>query len=267
MDYNNIFIIENITKSTYIDAILIALLYPCNKIITTDITNLKEIDYNLIYLQEYIKSNIINKIKKNKSIQSHVLLDFKQLLYKSGWEYDEDNNQTLNYEQYISKFYVFISKKIAIEPIKIIKNNQIIVPMSYITLNTPKHITNITIKQLFNSFLINNSKNSYTIQSPTKYLILPLYINRENNKDILIDLQKKIILNKHSLTSGITLYFYSSICYNTVSNYYYVLFTGDNITYYIYNNQLIPNIIKIDITNEIIAKLIKKECIFVFYKN
>ncbi len=195
-----------------------------------NILNMVTTNNLIIYLEEFIKYKIINKkfiITDNDAIVCSLLC------IKLGLDNIQNNYQFI--------FDIFNVNKIEID------NNKII-NMITLHVNTNKQTT---IKKLLNEWQTNENINIINIP---QFICL----NIIRDKDIQIDIQKKIKLNTINNWN-----FYSALCKH--NNEYYVLLHKDD-DYYIYDPNINQQFYTIKMDNKEIADKIKQECIFIVYK-
>lgn len=278
----NPFIIKNAINTCYIDSLLMSLFYEKSIIETLLDNNVDSTD--IIYLQEYIKNYFIDNIRKNKSITEDKINMIRTLIFQIGWKTD---NEFFN-QQDIKEFYKFLMNKLNGELIEIekttkIENNYIteIEKIPYISLDIKENYKSISIKQLLNEWTNNNYKKKinkngeeYEINCLDRNQIInypkmiAIVINRINDSITDIIIQNKISpINKlYNTTDWI---FHSAVCYkNNKQGHYYSLIriNNTNSEFYIFDDLSIPCMTKIDLSDDNISSMIKRECKLLIYK-
>jgi uncharacterized UBP type Zn finger protein len=287
---NNIFVVENPGNSCYIDSLFMALFYAPSYIKTILLTtNLKYVDS--LYLQECIKSQFINIIKNNKSVSIENMNFIKYILMQNGWKTFEE----LFEQQDISEFYTFIIKKFKCHMIEIKQKTLTedtfkysygkIEQIPFIPLSIPKNTdTGINIKDMLHNWMYDNPVKKYNndITSNILYsyeitnipIIVALYINRFSSngcrKDVNILIQKKIKLFKtvYENENVVKWIFHAAICHvgsTNKSGHYYTLLIK-NKDWYIFDDQQIPCLKKIEMNDKKLSSKVRKECVFLLYK-
>jgi len=267
------FVFDNYNNSSYISSILIALFY--NKRLSIELDKALSDPVN-IYIQKFIKFNIINKMLEGKTIKYNIVKDFLLILTNNKFNLNERN---------IYLFYEYLIKIFELEEIKfkkksLIKNNIIEEQkIKYIDLYLDNSLKNNNIKNLLDNWILNNnnkSKNkSQTNLDIRKIINVPkiisIKVNRENNnKFINIDLiiNKKICLFNFSRNYSLEKMRWNVsaiICrnINVKDNYYTVLIKNNK--WLLFNDLNIPCIEEISMSNNLITNKIKKECYLIIY--
>ncbi|ARF09689.1 ubiquitin carboxyl-terminal hydrolase [Indivirus ILV1] len=275
----NPFIVENAINTCYIDSLLFALFYKStllDGLLNKDLKNTSG-----IYLQEYVKERFVKSIRNGKSILKDDIEMIRVICSHIGWQSQEEY---LN-QQDVSEFYCFLMdvfemEKVSIQRNTIIEtsyNNQIgkkeIIP--FIPLYLSESDQSDTIKNMLSRWQYDNIAvtqntclNSYNILNEP--IIIGLAINRFNNKGTRIQtnviIQKKIYINEKRTTEFL---FHSAICHRgdtLKSGHYYTLVSNNNSQWYIFDDLNIPCIKEVKMDDPIVTNMIKKECIFAFYK-
>ncbi len=109
---NNIFAIQNVGNTCYIDALLMSLFYTPSSI---DILLNKDVTAeDAIYLQEYLKVHFVNQVRNNMSVTGDVMDMIRILCAHVGWRsdmIDESDNEELYNQQDVNEFYTFLLEK------------------------------------------------------------------------------------------------------------------------------------------------------------
>ena len=218
---NNNFIFDNYKKSDYISSILVALFYTKknNNLLNKSLENPLN-----TYIQKFIKINFIEKIKDGLSINYKIIKDFLKIILNNNY-YIKENN--------IFSFYKYLSDILIINSIEYkdtnlindIDNSKNLVDIINLSINNK--IDEISIRNLIDNWLLNNSNNSLDVKKilNTPELIA-LRINRnEQNTDININ--KKICIFNYTRQYDLEKLRWnilSIICKDSkIDNYYSVL--------------------------------------------
>lgn len=249
---NNIIIAEDGYNTSYIYSLLIGMFYS-QSILYNILLESDPINIYFIYLQECIKNELIEPMRKYKNIliPSSTINKIRNYSFINGWKLDNPN--ILMNEHNVDEYYDFFIKNISNESIILSdkNNNQNNLLYLNIILNTNK----TTIKKELNDYMLNKT----LVNVPN---IIPIKISR-NNDNSEIDINKKI---KFSSDLNKRWYIHSILCRNEHNNkkmYYTILLHDDKLL--LFNPNLIPTLKEINLDNNIKSK-IKKECIFIFYK-
>lgn len=251
MENNYSFIVENDFGISYIDTLLIALFYkPSTYLENMLYTEPKNIIG--VYLQEIIKNNFVDKVRKKISVLSDTILEILLCSINLNWV----NYGTMFNQQPINDFYVFLVNTFNC-PQPDLANNKFPV----IKFNIP-YSDEISIKDLCST--LDPISNTPTF--------IGFYFDRliEDNKiDTKIDIQKKIKLDhKQGHPNNYSVWkIHSIICHtgNTYSDgHYYSLIFYDN-KWLLYNNKVTPCIKECNIKDDIVSTEIKQNIIMAFY--
>ena len=242
------FIIEN-NNLSYIYSLLIVLFYE-----TTKLNNLLDINIDSplgIYLQEYIKY-IFMLIHDEKSILQKDIEIIKTLCIKLGWKIKSDSH--------INDFYIFLTNLLGNEQIEI-KDNEKIECFPIIQLSLPGNITHIKISALLHNWLHQNANSYYINNVP---YVIALSIDRSNNDDANVIIQKRISSNKHDIINNNKWDFHAAICRNENDHHYVLLLSKTK--WYIFDDLLTPCLREIRMDDQEITSNLKRECVFILYK-
>jgi len=263
-------IVKNIGLSCYIDT-LIASLFCINTIIRAKLLNSYQDSYRVIYLQEFIRTNIVDNINNNKSILEKIIINLKKLLISIGW-YDN-----FHHIEKVKELYAFLMKKLDGQLIYIeeeylnydkLNNDK---KLAYIDIDVSNINENKNIQELLQNWIYNQQNRDivkHIVNIPT---FIGININRLYNgtvNNVMIDINKGISPATYSVLDNKPVWgIHSIICYEGDINkgHYYSLLNNNN-EYFIYDNSNIPTIINVNIKNVDISKKIKQECIFLIYR-
>lgn len=275
-------------NTSYIDSLIVGLFYK-----TTHINNmLNQIPKNIMYmyLQDLIKINIIENIKNNFSVDSCVANEIRNYSYLCGWKNGLNYNIT-DLHNVVDYFDFLVSgfdySKISFELMEIIKNDTNIhenikhIDVNYIQMNVcDDSDVKLLIEKWIDSILLtsNESSNESTIATIAYYhfkelpILIPIYLHRfsvDNQfNNCMIDIKKRIKFYKNNDKSQLSASWilHSIICYSTIGRGKYYTIFNDEQNWYLFSDDKIPSIIKIDIKDDIIGKKIKQECVLILYK-
>jgi len=275
--YNFQFVIEDGYKTSYITSLLTALFYKSNFNIESILNTFPDIPSGL-YLQELIKDNFVELIRKNFSINNNNINEIRNYILINNYNL---NNFTINQED-IGNFYKFLidylcGEYINFEIFKIIDNSSIVInktiKLPYISINPT---CNITIKQLFinwiSKYIKKNNTYSYRLINIPSYICF--YINRfyndgkKNNYEVDIMKKIKFFNNSEYSQKFITWKIHSIVCNEgekfEESNYYSVILDYNN-KWLMMNTKTFPTIKYIDMSDDDTIDKIRKDCMFIIY--
>jgi hypothetical protein len=266
LSYKKKFMFDNYKKSDYISSVLIGLFYKnkLNNVLEKKLTH----PIN-IYIQQFIKFNIIKKMVENKSIKYNIIKDFMLILDNNKFNLDNDNDIFIFYE-YISK--IFNIEGIVFKETNLIKDNiGVREEISIIELNLCKDINSITIKDLLNNWILNENNNKLNVKEILNIPeILVLKIDRFNNKNLLninVNINKKICLFNYTRNYKLEKLRWrisSIICRDSKNNNYYTIIKRDN-DWFLFNDYLIPCFKTISMSNKLITNKIRKDSLLIIY--
>jgi len=288
--------IENAGNTCYMDSLIIALFY-VKSCIENHVMSNREVKNPLgIYIQEFIKNQIIDPLRNGKSVTRETMDTFRSLCFQSGWR-NSDEEEYFR-QQDVSEFYSFIAHMLDIPMIEMQKRTITeAIPdkddtgkkeqMAFVPLSLPNDKTDVKIATLLYDWMHNNyvqikrkintgqeltptNVNSLQSYSITNFpMIVPLSINRfrSNNErlDVNIIIQKKINPVDGNFQHEWKLL--SVICHNGLSSdagHYYTLFTSLN-KWYISDDLKEPSIYEVAMNDKNITSRIKRECVFLIY--
>ncbi len=299
------FIVKNAINTCYIDSLLMALFYSesINEyILNTDLTT-----GTLLYLQEFIRHDFVKQARKNMSVSEETMNSLRLHCMTNGWlnnNMDDFFRQQDVNEFYAFLIDALGGKMIEIQRETITeggepdasdtgKTEQIpFIPLSLSNEGGEEEDQVISIRKMLNDWMYNNvtevkrfimtdkgkeeafvkSFNFYNIVNNPP--IIALSINRFGNdgKRSLVDviIQKKIcpFLNKDTLIRR-EWEFHAAICHKGISkevgHYYCLLSKGKQ--WYIFDDLKTPCLAEVRMDDRQVTNMIKKECVFLIYKN
>lgn len=187
-----------------------------------------------IYLQEYVKNNILDMVKSDKSI---VKCCVKNICSKMGFKGDG-----------LRGFYSFIVEHFQMDRLMIGEKEFDIIDTQC--------DCDTTIKKLLYEW----QKGGNYLSNKPKYI--GIGINRKGVRSV--DIQKKIKpLNDECVKMVDGWHFYLVICKK--KSHYYSIFVHDGV-WIQYDDCHVPCMQKVEMNNREFVDMIKKECVFVVYK-
>lgn len=256
---SKIYKIEDGVNTNYLSCLLLSLFFNKTIIYSIFLEN-DSIKPQYVYIQELIK-NIINNIKNYNFINATSLNNLKTILHINNFK----NMESIMETNYIEDLYNYLYDIFNVNKIQIldIDKNAIISELTYLKLQCDDYNTNIKnlIKTNYSSKILNNIPNFIAIKIEKK------------NKNMIVDIQKKITINNifnikdiidntYSGKKNLIWYIYSIICYDDKTEKYFSYIYNNNNWFKISDNN--ENcIIKIDIRLE--EYIIKKKSIFLIY--
>lgn len=271
-------VVENGYNTSYIDSLLIALFYRPTNI--ENLLNHYSEDSEFNYIQDMIKYNFIDLVRRRYSIGSEILNEIRNYCVMCNWKYNENIIDLFD----VNDFYAFYINGIKtghllFETINAIdqKSEQKTLPYIEVVPDDDIYRENILstmVTQWIDTTLLNKTDN---IESTQCYhfseipILLPIYINRKKNSKLLtqkINIMKKIKLKHNNNVNQEALQWtiQSVICCSEINPHYYTLFLLSDNEWYLYDSTLKPSLYKIDhMTKEDFSNKIKQECVFVLY--
>lgn len=247
------FCIEDGYNTSYIDSTLIALFYKpthLHELLTELPENIK-----FTYLQDIITTNFVEQIRKNYSISSMYVNEIRNYSIMCGWKNGLQITNSYNASEYLN----FLLNGFNVYPITIetVSSQSVTTSCISLTISEDSNLKN----------LLSNWIDGVTGKAQYKFVDLPqlIPICVERTQDgCKIDIMKKIQFNNNKTQNNASWIIHSLIC-QTRSHYYSLVYTvyGD---WYLFDNNKLPSVIKVDITDSNIAEKIKQECVVVLYR-
>lgn len=291
-----IIIVENGFNTCYIDSLLMALFYTPSNIYNNMLEN-DPANNDFLYLQEMIKCNFIEPIRKEISVSSDTINEIRNYSFVNGWKLNEPSE--LPEQQDVTEYYTFLLENLSNQLIQIERTTITegistkddegkIENIPFITVNVGEFDYETNIKNLIDKWLNdnpvdlrretfeNNNKVTKDIKGLNIYKIcnipniVPIYINRfalngSNKLLTKIDINKKIKLINGS---DIRWIIHSVICHtgNTMKEgHYYTILINSN-KWLMFDDMSVPSLKEIDMSNTQLIDRIKSECVFLIYK-
>lgn len=256
-------IVEN-NNTSYIDSLLVGLFYS-GSVIYSKLLESNQKDDRFGYLQEKIKYNFIEKLKKNISVSFENINNIRNYLVfytnmKITKQYDSKESELLC-ECDVSCLYDFLVRNLSDCPIidfpNISNERKQIYTININLDNFKNSITSI------NDLISDWKKENNIIRISNIPFVIGIKIDR-SKKSPLIDISEKIRLNNKSDDLGnIKWTIHSVICMSKM--HYYTLFINVY-KWYIFDNNNIPCIKEVNMSDTSLIKKIKSESVFIIYQ-
>jgi hypothetical protein len=281
-------VIEGGFNTSYLNAMLSAFFYKDNLYLNKllDSTPSKSSAY---YLQELIKTNFVEPLRKHYTLKSDVINEIRNFLFINGYLSNENIYSSMKSHS-LNTLYTFLADylngntlEFDITKIKdgVIVEKDIIYKTSLIKLNVNDNNKSTSIKTLFLNWLHDEifykqeEYYCYKLKDIPSYLCFYLERNKINDNDnndnndndnnVMVDIMKNIKFFKNSdpTQAYIKYKIHSVVCYDGTS-YYSVLTTYNNKWIQLKENT-IPSLEYILMSDYDITDKIKKEVQFVIY--
>ena len=292
------FIVKNGFNTCYIDSLLMALFAAKS---TNDFLLNKDVEVEAIYLQEFIKINFVDKVRNNLSVDEEMINNIRLLCIENGWK--SESLDEMYEQQDVSEFYSFLLNRLSGNLIEI-KRSTIseglthkddkgsIERIPFIPLSIPPGRDYFTVKELINRWMFDNPTelerlvpttdgqeiknimglNTYNIVNHPNIMAISINrfanINERNNCSIIIQKKINFVINS-SLFNNPVWAFHAAICHvgdNIKSGHYYSLIQNNDGNFYIFDDQKIPCLYHVDMSDPSTTRLIKKDVVFIIYK-
>ena len=274
IDMNNI-ILEDGYNTDYMYSMIIALFYnptdEINQIINTDTNN-----YNVYYIQEYIKLKFIYQLHHNISIESAVINKFRLFLYNCGWQSGDILSKAKLDEFYIFMISNLMKHTLHASIINPSNNTHRDYKFNLIHL-THQHVQPSTSQIIGLSTMVSNWVDVNLISGTNTYKfenipnIIPIYIDLRNDQTGLnehyIDITEGLAFTNNGNPAQRSLIWsiHSMICQTSDGTYYCIVFDAD-MQMMAFSDKSIPSNQRMDPNNLDTVKKIMQEVRFVFYK-
>lgn len=299
------FVVENGFNTCYMDSLFMALFYsPSN--ISLNMLDTDPTDPTFIYLQELIKTNFVEPVRKNHSISASTINEIRDYVFYNGWK--SNIPEEIIEQQDVSEFYVFLANKFKMPKIEIKRttiteaipstnDTGAIEKIPFIVLDLPENKEKkqdvITIKTLLNKWfndnpidvkrdVYNNDKNTILTET-VKGLnifkivnvpgIVPLVINRFTNinsakNESRVDIMQKIKLLNNEEYDNLRWSIHSAICHtgNTIKSGHYYALINHANKWLLFDDKSVPSMNTVSMSDETLINKIQSECVFVIYK-
>lgn len=255
--------VENGYNTCYINSLLVGLFYN-SSIIHTKLLDMDPSNKNFIYLQEMVKFNFVDPLRRGISITADVTNEIRNFCFFSGF------SKNITKKHNILDYLNFITNNISpLDCTRLCK-----------TISLDESVGNTDIKTLLKTNTDNN------ILEDTQFMhnmyMIPIYIDRYAHGyklDTRVDIKRKIMLgnsdyrwNIHCVIcySGTQEKFFSSnSCTedgtNSSDGHYYVIVPANN-KWIFFDDTHIPSFKEIDMGNTLLIDKIMRECVLLIYK-
>ena len=281
-------VIEGGYNTSYINALLSALFYKNNEHIQ-NLLNSDPSNSSGYYLQEIIKTNYIEPLRKYYTIKYDVLNEIRNYILINGYLTNENIINSIK-SQSINKLYEFLldylnGNKLEFEIMKIKdgvlvdkdKDKRYKTSIIKLDINDDNNNNNnnnnnneTSIKKLFlnwlNTEILKEQEDYYCYNLKIIPSYVSFYLNRNKNNNVMVDIMRKIkFFNNCDPTQNYIKYkIHSLICKDESNNYYSVLSTFNNKWIMLTENK-IPSLEYIILNDDDLNEKIKKEVVFAMY--
>jgi hypothetical protein len=248
-----------------------------NRILNIDSSNV-----SVTYIQEFIKSEFLNRLQMSKSIPVVLPNRFRILLFNYGWKKDNDDIidqllQDVNPEE-LHRFLIcnIMDNKLVFERVDSKMNTVDIVKVDMISINEEcvkysddtDSVVDLSksIGNWIQNFIIESDRYSYRFKDIPHLVSISLNFDRCNSPpiDIKHAIQFKNI--NDSVQKIFTWDIHSVILYNVDTNSYSSLIIDDENNWYIFSEDTIPSNVKIDMSDTLTVQKISRQIKVVYYK-
>lgn len=256
------FIVEPGLNTSYIDALFVSMFFKPSYIQDMLIDQDNNIELDAIHLQDIIYHYFVRNMRSRYTINYQVINEIRNQLIFQGWM---DNCNIVDLFE-VQDLYNFLTEKFY--------RNGLInfescdgsnLNLNYININVEK---SDNIRDMVNLWIDENLQN-YHLRDIPKFI--PIFLNRNHRNDItnfLIDIKEGIQFEKNNNNQSqheILWVIHSIICFSKTGNGHYYCIVSDGNEWFLFSDNKIPSLIKINIKDEDIVLRIKQECVFVFY--
>lgn len=268
-------VIEGGYNTSYITSLLSAFFYKENEHLKSILLNQPN-NNSGYYLQELIKVNYIEPIRKHYTIKSDILNEIRNYLLINGFLSKENIMNSFKIQS-ITELYIFLSEYLNSQKMEFdiskIKDGKLIETdnlhkLSMIELKVNNK--NTSIRELFLNWitttLLKEQEEYYCYKLKDVPSYLCFYLKREKQEEnTMIDIMNKIKFFKNSdpTQNYIKYIIHSLICFDGKN--YYACMIGYNNKWIMLNENKIPSMQHISMADDEITEKIKKEVMFVVY--
>lgn len=268
-------VIEGGYNTSYITSLLSALFYKENEHLKSIL--LQQPNNNSgYYLQDIIKVNYIEPMRKHYTIKSDILNEIRNYLFINGFLPNENILNTFKIQS-ISDLYLFLSEYLNSQKMEFditkIKDGKLIETdnlhkLSMIELKVNNK--NTSIRELFlnwiSSVLLKEQEEYYCYKLKDIPSYLCFHLKRDKQEEnVMVDIMNKIKFFKNSdpTQNYIKYKIHSLICFDGKN--YYTCMIGYNNKWIMLNENIIPSMHYISMADDDITEKIKKEVMFIIY--
>ena len=273
---SNTFVVANGLNTSYIDSLIIALFYKSSHL--QDMLNQCPDDSKFVYLQELIGNNFIDPVRRNYSLDISVVNEIRNYSLICGWKDGgniTDLYNVVDYMNFLIKGLGFSGIEFELVEYNGSENESVkTLTLSHIELNASEKTSTKILLDKWTDKNIKKNKGSLICHRFKEIpMMMPIYINRinedKNYVSCQVDIMRRIKFKNHNNKNqhGVSWVIHSIICFTNSGggNYYSIVNANDN-QWYLFSNDKIPSLIKIQITDEDISEKIKQECVLIFYR-
>jgi hypothetical protein len=268
-------VIEGGYNTSYITSLLSAFFYKENEHLKSILLNQPN-NNSGYYLQELIKVNYIEPLRKHYTIKSDALNEIRNYLFINGFLSHENIMNSFKIQS-INELYIFLSEYLNSQKMEFdiskIKDGKLIETdnlhkLSMIELKVTNK--NTSIRELFvdwiTTTLLKEQEEYYCYKLKDVPSYLCFYLKRENQEEnTMVDIMNKIKFFKNSdpTQNYIKYKLHSLICFD--GKKYYSCMTGYNNKWIMLNENKIPSMQYVSFADDEITEKIKKDVIFAVY--
>jgi hypothetical protein len=274
---DTVFVVSDGFNTSYIDSLIVGLFYKETHLDEMLIQIPEKMKF--AYLQELMYNNIVYLVRHNFCVDATLINEIRNYSIICGWKCGLNITELYNVIDYLDFLITgFNFGHISYEIIEIqkgISETTKSLDINYIQINvgSDNDIQTLLKKWICNILLEDvNDDNDIYYHFKELPMFITIYLNRTmENKQIntcSIDIKKRIKFYKNNdkTQSNASWIIHCIICYSNSSTGKYYTILNDIDNYYIFNNDKIPSMSKIDIKNKDIARKIKQECVLVIYR-
>ena len=268
-------VIEGGYNTSYITSLLSALFYKENEHLKSILLQQPN-NKSGYYLQDIIKVNYIEPMRKHYTIKSDILNEIRNYLFINGFLPNENILNTFKIQS-ISDLYLFLSEYLNSQKMEFditkIKDGKLIETdnlhkLSMIELKVNNK--NTSIRELFlnwiSSVLLKEQEEYYCYKLKDIPSYLCFHLKRDKQEEnVMVDIMNKIKFFKNSdpTQNYIKYKIHSLICFDGKN--YYTCMIGYNNKWIMLNENIIPSMHYISMADDDITEKIKKEVMFIIY--
>lgn len=249
-------IVENGYNTSYIDTLFMALFYKTSYIqdmLSENVTNVK-----FYYLQDLIYFNFVRKSRCGYTIDSQIMNEIRNYLFYCGWKHNYNITDLFN----VNELYDYLADNFNIKKIEFISENKKI-NMNYITLDV---FDNSSVKILLDNYINNTIGTNMTFSEVPKFI--SIFLDRKDTTKLyFVDIMEGICFSTNNDPEQQTKLWKinSIICYTKTNGGHYYSIIQKNKEWYLFTNNKLPSLMKIDLKDSDISQKIKQECVFMTY--
>jgi hypothetical protein len=263
-------IIDSGHNTSYITSLLVALFYKSSNLI--NILNKDPLDKKFIYVQELIREQFTDPLQRGFSIDKNIINEFRNYIFSCGWKNTIDE---ILEEQDVGEFFQYMIDKIYGDNIMSFSVRENLykkdirvaeIKTNIVRLTIPDGADRANLTELFKMWIKRNiTMQKYKYKMNKYFMLLPMYIDRPQDRKVNVDIMYKIKYFQVSDNEQdkLTWYIHSIIC-KSASGYYTIVRCGKE--WIKITDKSIPSFIKIDMNDEESCKNISQDSCIVFYR-